>query len=140
MKIEIKVAIYEDNDALRESLSFLVKGLELLHFTGAYPNCHNILENCESDMPDVILMDFEMSYLSGIDATRLVKDKYPDINMMMLTVLEDRDKIFNSLRAGATGYLLKKASTIQIVEANSELAKNRGSPISSEIARKFLRK
>ena len=68
-----------------------------------------------------------MPYLSGIDATRLVKDKYPDINVMMLTVIEDRDKIFDALRAGATGYLLKKASAIQIIEAVAELA-NGGSP------------
>lgn len=137
MKLEIKVAIYEDNDALRESLSFLVKGSGLLRFAGAYPDCRNILENCEFEMPDVILMDIEMPYLSGIDATRLVKDKYPDINVMMLTVVEDRDKIFDALRAGATGYLLKKASAIKIIESVTELA-NGGSPMSSEIARKVL--
>ncbi|MDI9523868.1 MAG: response regulator, partial [Bacteroidota bacterium] len=91
MKLEIKVAIYEDNDALRESLSFLVKGSGLLRFAGAYPDCRHILENCETEEPDVILMDIDMPYLSGIDATRLVKDKYPDINVMMLTVIEDRD-------------------------------------------------
>ncbi len=137
MKLEIKVAIYEDNDALRESLSFLVKGSGLLRFAGAYPDCRNILGNCESEMPDVILMDIEMPYLSGIEATRLVKDKYPDINVMMLTVVEDREKIFDALRAGATGYLLKKASAIQIIESVTELA-NGGSPMSSEIARKVL--
>lgn len=137
MKLEIKVAIYEDNEALRESLSFLVKGSGLLRFAGAYPDCRDILENCESEMPDVILMDIEMPYLSGIDATRLVKDKYPDINVMMLTVVEDREKIFDALRAGATGYLLKKASAIKIIESVTELA-NGGSPMSSEIARKVL--
>ncbi len=137
MKLEIKVAIYEDNNALRESLSFLVKGSGLLRFAGAYPDCRNILENCESEMPDVILMDIEMPYLSGIEATRLVKDKYPDINVMMLTVVEDREKIFDALRAGATGYLLKKASAIKIIESVTELA-NGGSPMSSEIARKVL--
>lgn len=137
MKLEIKVAIYEDNDALRESLSFLVKGSGLLRFAGAYPDCRNILENCETNCPNVILMDIDMPYLSGIDATRLVKDKYPDIDVMMLTVLEDRDKIFDALRAGATGYLLKKASAIQIIESVTELV-NGGSPMSSEIARKVL--
>lgn len=137
MKSEIKVTIYEDNDALRETLSFLVKGSEQLRFAGAYPDCRNILENCESEMPDVILMDIEMPYLSGIDATRLVKDKYPDINVMMLTVVEDRDKIFDALRAGATGYLLKKASAVQIIESIIELV-NGDSPMSSEIARKVL--
>lgn len=137
MKSEIKVTIYEDNDALRETLSFLVKGSEQLRFAGTYPDCRNILENCESEMPDVILMDIEMPYLSGIDATRLVKDKYPDINVMMLTVVEDRDKIFDALRAGATGYLLKKASAVQIIESIIELV-NGGSPMSSEIARKVL--
>lgn len=137
MKLEIKVAIYEDNEALRESLSFLVKGSGLLRFAGAYPDCRDILENCESEMPDVILMDIEMPYLSGIEATRLVKDKYPDINVMMLTVVEDREKIFDALRAGATGYLLKKASAIKIIESVTELA-NGGSPMSSEIARKVL--
>ncbi|MGB4654408.1 MAG: response regulator [Bacteroidales bacterium] len=137
MKLEIKVAIYEDNDALRESLSFLIKGSGLLRFVGAYPDCRNILENCEKEMPDVILMDIDMPYISGIDATRLVKDKYPDIDVMMLTVIEDRDKIFDALRAGATGYLLKKASAIQIIESVTELA-NGGSPMSSEIARKVL--
>ena len=137
MNSEIKVSIYEDNDALRETLSFLVKGSGLLRFVGAYPDCRNILENCESEMPNVILMDIEMPYLSGIEATHLVKDKYPDIDVMMLTVVEDRDKIFDALRAGATGYLLKKASAVQIIESIIELAKG-GSPMSSEIARKVL--
>lgn len=137
MKLEIKVAIYEDNDALRESLSFLVRGSGLLRFAGAHPDCRRILEYCDIEQPDVILMDIDMPYLSGIDATRLVKDRYPNINVMMLTVIEDRDKIFDALRAGATGYLLKKASAIQIIEAVTELA-NGGSPMSSEIARKVL--
>ncbi len=137
MKLDINVAIYEDNDSLRESLSFLVKGSGLLRFVGSYPDCRDIIENCESNRPDVILMDIEMPYLSGIEATRLVKDKYPDINVMMLTVVEDRDKIFDALRAGATGYLIKKSTAVQIIEAVVELAGG-GSPMSSVIARKVL--
>lgn len=137
MKLDIKVAIYEDNDALRESLSHLIKGSGLLMFAGSYPDCRNILENCAVDKSDVIIMDIDMPGISGIDATRLVKDKYPETNVMMLTVFENRDKIFDALRAGATGYLLKKSSAIQIIEAVTELA-NGGSPMSGEIARKVL--
>ena len=137
MRLDIQVAIYEDNNALRESLTFLIKGSDILTFVGAYPDCSDILENCEAKRPDVILMDIEMPGISGIDATRLVKEKYPEINVLILTVFENRDKIFDALRAGATGYLLKKSTTIQIIEAIIDLA-NGGSPMSGEIARKVL--
>jgi len=137
MQLDIQVAIYEDNNALRESLTHLIKVSGLLAFAGAYPDCSNILGNCETNRPDVILMDIDMPGISGIEATHLVKEKYPDINVMMLTVFEERDKIFDALRAGATGYLLKKSTAIQIIEAITELA-NGGSPMSGEIARKVL--
>lgn len=137
MQLEIQVAIYEDNNALRESLSHLIRVSGLLSFAGAWPDCSQILEQCGEHRPDVILMDIDMPGISGIDATRLVKDRYPEINVMMLTVFEDRDKIFDALRAGATGYLLKKSTAIQIIEAITELA-NGGSPMSGEIARKVL--
>ncbi len=135
--MDIKVAIYEDNDALRESLTHLIKGSGLLTFAGAYPDCKTVLENCATNKPDVIVMDIEMPCCSGIEATRIVKDKYPDINVMMFTVFENKDKIFDALRAGATGYLLKKSSAIQIIESITDLA-NGGSPMSGEIARKVL--
>lgn len=135
--LKIRVAIYEDNNLLRESLTYLIKGTDSMEFVGAYPDCRDILAECEAERPDIILMDIDMPYISGIDATHLVKDKFPDIEVMMLTVFEDRDKIFDALRAGATGYLLKKTSSSQIIEAIIELA-NGGSPISSEIARKVL--
>ena len=135
--MDINVAIYEDNNALRESLSFLIKGSRLLTFVGAYPNCLNIVENCKNNMPDVILMDIDMPGISGIEGTRLVKEAFPSVNVMILTVYEDSEKIFDALRAGATGYLLKKSSAIQIIEAIAELAGG-GSPMSSQIARKVL--
>lgn len=138
MKSEIKVAIYEDNKALRESLSLLIQKSEGLLFSGAYPDCRQILQNCKENPPEVILMDIDMPYLSGIEATRLVKDAYPEIEVMMLTVFEDNNKIFDALRAGATGYLLKKASAIQIMNSILELGEG-GSPMSGEIARKVLR-
>lgn len=135
--MDIKVAIYEDNDAFRDTLSHLIKGSRLLTFVSAYSDCSNILENCAMDTPDVILMDIDMPGISGIDATYLVKDKYPEVNVLILTVFENRDKIFDALRAGATGYLLKKTPAIQIIEAVVELYSG-GSPMSGEIARKVL--
>ena len=137
IKMDIKVAIYEDNDALRDSLLHLIKGSGLLTFAGAFPDCQNILENCAANTPDVIVMDIDMPGISGIDATYLVKDKYPEMNVMMLTIFENRDKIFDALRAGATGYLLKKTPAIQIIESIIDLY-NGGSPMSGEIARKVL--
>lgn len=137
MEKQIKVAVYEDNYALREGLTYLIKGSEMMQFAGAWGDCLDILRNCENERPDIIIMDIDMPYLSGIEATRLVKDAYPEINVMMLTVFEDREKIFDALCAGATGYLLKKMSAVQIIESIIELA-NGGSPMSSEIARKVL--
>ena len=137
MQRDIKVAVYEDNNALRESLSHLIRGSGLLRFAGAYADGRDILRNCEVAHPDVILMDIDMPYVSGIEATRMVKKVYPEIEVMIFTVFEDRDKIFEALRAGATGYLLKKSSAVQIIESITGLA-NGGSPMSGEIARKVL--
>ncbi|PIF05729.1 MAG: DNA-binding response regulator [Draconibacterium sp.] len=133
----MKVAVYEDNNAFRESMMHLIRGSGLLTFAGAYPDCSHILENCENNKPDAILMDIDMPGMSGIEATQLVKAKFPEINVMMLTVFEDSNRIFDALKAGATGYLLKKTSAIRIIESVTELV-NGGSPMSGEIARKVL--
>lgn len=133
----IKVSIYEDNDALRETLSYLIMGTPSLELCGAYSECSLVLENCQNSTPDIIVMDIDMPGMSGIEATKLVKSKYPEINVMMLTVYEQKDKVFDALCAGATGYLLKKSGAVQIIEAIEELFKG-GSPMSGEIARKVL--
>ena len=133
----IKIAIYEDNSALRESLGHLIMGTGTLELCGSYPDCSAVIENCTSSKPDVILMDIDMPGISGIEATAMVKAKFPEINIMMLTVYEDRNKVFDALCAGATGYLLKKSTAVQIIEAITELA-NGGSPMTGEIARKVL--
>ena len=135
--MSIKVAIYEDNDPLRKSLSHLIMGTESMEFCGAWPDCSSILENCSDQTPEVIVMDIDMPGITGIEATALVKAKYPDVNVLIFTVFEDRDKVFNALCAGATGYLLKKANAVQIIEAIIELQKG-GSPMTGEIARMVM--
>ena len=118
-------------------MSYLIRGAENLELCTAAPNAVHIIDDCRQSCPDVILMDIDMPELTGIEATRLVKAAFPDVNVMMLTVFEDKDKIFDALCAGATGYLLKKTPPVKIIEAVEELH-NGGSPMSSGIARKAL--
>ncbi|MDR2233150.1 MAG: response regulator transcription factor [Tannerella sp.] len=133
----IKIAIYEDNLSLLESLSYLIRGTENFRLCTAAANPVHVIDDCKRLCPDVILMDIDMPEMTGIEATRLVKAAFPDVNIMMLTVFEERDKIFEALCAGATGYLLKKTPSAQIISAVEELHRG-GSPISSSIARKVL--
>ncbi|MCL2041742.1 MAG: response regulator transcription factor [Bacteroidales bacterium] len=133
----IRVSIYEDNPSLLESLSYLIRGAGSFELCTAAPKAVHIVDDCRQSCPDVILMDIDMPELTGIEATRMVKAAFPDVNVMMLTVFEDKDKIFDALCAGATGYLLKKTPPVKIIEAVEELH-NGGSPMSSGIARKAL--
>ena len=135
--MSIKISIYDDNTSLLESLSYLIRGTHGFELYNISANANNIISNCQNLRPDVILMDIDMPGISGIEATMLVKNTFPEINVMILTVYEDRDKIFDALCAGATGYILKKSSSIEIIEAIQELHKG-GSPMSSGIARKVL--
>ena len=133
----IRVSIYEDNASLLESLSYLIRGAGNFELCTASGNAVHIIDDCNRMCPNVILMDIDMPELSGIEATRLVKTAFPEVNVMILTVFEDKDKIFDALCAGATGYLLKKTLSVQIIEAVEELY-NGGSPMSSGVARKVL--
>jgi len=135
--MSIRVSIYEDNDDLRESLSYLVMGTGTFQLMGAYPDCSKVMENCVVAKPDVILMDIDMPGISGIEATAMIKATFPEINIMILTIFEDKNKVFDALCAGATGYMLKKSSAVEILEAISELH-NGGSPMTGEIARKVF--
>jgi two-component system, NarL family, response regulator LiaR len=135
--MKIKVGIYEDSEALRESLTYLIKASDEFELTGAFPDCSDILNNCAANKPDVILMDIEMPGINGIEATRLVKTNFPETNVLIFTIFQDKEKVFDALCAGATGYLLKKSSAIQIIEAITDLHQG-GSPMSGEIARKVL--
>ena len=134
---KIKVSLYEDNNSLRDSLSKLITAFPEFALTGAYANATNILENIKSDPPDVILMDIDMPGISGIDAVELVKDKYPRIRIIMQTVFDDNDRIFRSICAGAVGYVLKKKTPGEILEAIRE-GYNGGAPITPSIALKIL--
>jgi DNA-binding NarL/FixJ family response regulator len=135
--MEIRVAIVEDQDEVREGLAYLVDSAEGFHCAGAYADAETALDELDRSAPDVVLMDIGLPRMDGIEATRRVRERRPATQVMMLTVYEDEGRIFDSLRAGATGYVLKKTPPAQLLEWIGVLHGG-GSPISSQIARRVI--
>ncbi|MBK9254324.1 MAG: response regulator transcription factor [Saprospiraceae bacterium] len=119
----ISVFIYDDNDARRDSLIALLELTDSMVYAGSAPNCSNAEADMERTNPDVVLMDIEMPETDGIEGVRRIKKRFPQIKIIMQTVYEDSDKIFNALRNGAEGYILKKASISNIIESIHEVYK-----------------
>lgn len=133
----INVIIYEDNNFLRESLSSLISNAEGFELGGAYENCNEVEAQVDVLKPDVVLMDIEMSGVNGIEGLKIIRKNFPAVNVLILTVFEDNDRVFEAICAGATGYLLKKTSPAKILEAIRDIVDG-GAPMTSSIARKVL--
>ncbi len=113
----IKIAVYDDNKNRRESLKVLIELSEDLEFVAAYENCFHIIENTELNTPDIVLMDIEMPEADGIYGVRKLQEKFPQVNVIIQTVYEDTDKIFQCLQYGAKGYILKNAPITEIIHS-----------------------
>ncbi len=135
--MDIRVSIFDDNKALRDSLYHLITAKRGYAIAGIYPDCARVLEHLQRDAADVVLMDIDMPGLNGIEATALIKGRFPDINVLILTAYDDSEKVFAALQSGATGYLLKKTTPAKILEAITEI-KHGGAPMNAGIARKVL--
>jgi len=136
--MEIKVAIFEDNSNMREGLYQLINGSQGFTCTGAFPNCDNLVQRIEKSNPDVIVMDIEMPGISGIEGVKLVKENFPEIKVLMETIFEDDAKIFDSICAGAEGYILKNTAPVEILSAIKEIYEG-GSPMTPSIANRVLK-
>jgi DNA-binding NarL/FixJ family response regulator len=134
----IRVAIFEDNDSLRNGLFQLIDGSEGLSCVGAYPDCSDLIENIEATNPDVVLMDIEMPGINGIEGVKILREKFPEIKILMQTIFGENEKIFASICAGASGYILKNTPTSRILEAIKETFEG-GAPMSPSIATKVLK-
>jgi DNA-binding NarL/FixJ family response regulator len=135
--MEIKVAIFEDNQLLRESLQQLINNAEGMACSGAFPDANKLLRNMQMANPDVVMMDINMPGISGIEAVQVIKDKFPQVHILMQTVFDDNDKIFAAICAGASGYMLKKTSPLKMIEAIRETYLG-GAPMTASVAVKVL--
>lgn len=132
-----RVAIFEDNKHLRETIQLLLNNTPGYQCTGAYPDCSNVIDDVAVAGCDVILMDIEMPGMSGIEATKLVKESYPDIPILIQTVFFEDEYIFNAICAGASGYILKSTTPQGYMEAIADV-QNGGSPMTPGIAKRVL--
>jgi DNA-binding NarL/FixJ family response regulator len=132
-----RIMIFEDNDRLRESLSYLLKGITGYEVSGDYNNCNEAEMLMRVYKPDVVLMDIDMPGVNGIEGVKKIKETRPETSVIMYTVFEDDEKLFKCLCAGANGYLLKKTPPQKLFEAIQEVL-NGGAPMSPSIAKKVL--
>ncbi len=131
----ISVAIVEDDEGIRESLADFLGRAKGVRCIAVYPDAEHALRNLKSLEPDVVLMDINLPGMSGVEAARELKRFRPDARILMLTVYEDNKALFDSLKAGACGYLLKRTAPDKIVEAIRE-AREGGMPLTPRMASK----
>ena len=136
-QMQIRVSIVEDNRGTRESLSELLERAPALCFVGAHPSGEEALRQIPAEAPDVVLMDINLPRMNGIECVARLKQQMPKTQVLMLTTYEESDLIFDSLRNGASGYLLKNLPPTELIQAIEQVHAG-GAPMSMQIARKLV--
>ena len=133
----INIVIFDDHKHRREALKLIISLDKEMQCMGDYEDCSNLVANLSANPPDVVLMDIHMPGVNGIEGVKLLQKHFPKAFIIMQTVFDDDDHLFNSLLAGAHGYLLKSASGDKIIEGILEVV-NGGAPMTPSIARRVL--
>ncbi|HTI98972.1 MAG TPA: response regulator transcription factor [Dongiaceae bacterium] len=135
--MRIKVSIVEDDQQIREGMAFLINSSETAECVSAYSTGEEALRQIPTVRPQVVLMDLNLPQMSGIDCTRKLKALLPEVQVLILTMYEDSEQVFNSIMAGASGYLVKRTPPAKILEAIQEIHTG-ASPMSGRIARMMV--
>jgi DNA-binding NarL/FixJ family response regulator len=133
----LKVALIEDQPTIREGLRTLIDGTAGYHCTGGFGSMDEALDLIGNAIPDVVLVDIGLPRMSGIEGIRVLRQKYPDLPALVLTVYDDDKRIFDAICAGACGYLLKKTPPARLMESLRETVDG-GAPMSPEVARRVI--
>jgi DNA-binding NarL/FixJ family response regulator len=133
----IKVAIVDDDDGIRSSLAALIRRSPDMKLLGEYPDAETALKEIPRNVPDVVLMDINMPGMNGVQCAGQLRTLLPALHILMLTVYEDSESLFNSLRAGASGYLLKRTAASRLIEAIKDVHSG-GSPMTPQLARRVV--
>ncbi len=134
---EIRVCLVEDSAEFRQYLASFLSHSQGIRFLHAYPSAELALRGIPHDQPDVVLMDINLPTLSGIECVRQLKSTHPQIQALMLTVYDDTERVFESLKAGASGYLLKRSPLLELLQSIQDVHTG-GAPMTSVIARKVV--
>jgi len=134
----IKIVLYDDVEELRETLVLLLNSTNELEVAGSFSNCETAITDIKELQPDVVLMDIDMPGLSGIEGVKLIRSFDADVKILMLTVFDDNKNVFEAIKAGANGYLLKKTAPQKFVEYIKE-AYSGGAPMTASIATQVLK-
>jgi DNA-binding NarL/FixJ family response regulator len=132
--MKIKVSVVEDQDPLRQTMARVLNRAEGFTCLSTFASAEDALNGLPKDAPDVVLMDINLPGMNGVECVRQLKQKLPKLQIMMLTVYEDTENIFNALAAGATGYMLKRTPRAELLDAIREVHRG-GSPMTTHIAR-----
>ena len=134
----IRVAVIEDRREIGDGLAALINGTEGYCCTGAFRSMEQALAGIGASLPDIVLVDIGLPGMSGIDGIRFLKERYPALQFLILTIYDDDERIFEALCAGACGYLLKRTTPARLLESLKEVSEG-GAPISPEVARRVIR-
>jgi len=133
----IKVALVEDDEGIRASLATLIRRAKELRLAGDFPDAEEALREIPRRSPDVVLMDINLPGMNGVECVRKLKAELPAVRVLMLTVYEDSESLFNSLKAGASGYLLKRTAPAKLLDAIRDVHGG-GSPMTPQVARRVV--
>jgi DNA-binding NarL/FixJ family response regulator len=137
--MSLRIAIFDDNKNIRESITLLLQTQQEFEVVGSFSHVLDCVDDVKECKPDMVLMDIEMPGMSGIEAVQAIKKELPHVQILMQTVFEDDDRVFDSICAGASGYILKNHLNTRLIDSIKELQFG-GSPMSPSVARKVLNK